>query len=253
MLTGTSQGLHTALEGWGSYGSCGSAKCSNRRACSGRAQFQIAVQGSAGAGERSVQGRRPVRKESLNPQIVSVFWRRSAAAHAARRVAPRSELPTSTPRLSARCGQAAVANAADVSRSPDILKPAPIGHFVRFLRRADLLSYGCFAHCAEGRNEACRAAHGAAPARLVGCRSWWVSDSGWVCSATVFERRASRRWMRRPVRSRGPPQRGWFGAKAGGWRARVGFVQRRFFAGCDGGAGPGGPARTGGVRPTGVG
>ena len=86
----------------------------------------------------SFEGSPPAREKLLNLHRMKDFRRGSGDVHTSGRMAQPSKPSALTPRRAVRRRQAAVAKPADLSRRPEIMKPAPIGHFVRFSRRARL-------------------------------------------------------------------------------------------------------------------
>lgn len=136
MLTGASQGFQTPPEGESHSGSCRSAKCSNCRARSGR-PVPVPPTGFCESQEsRSLEGSPPAREKLLNLHRMKDLRRGLGDVHTSGRKAQPSKLSASTPRRAIHRRQAEVAKPADLSRKPEILKLAPIGHFVRFSRRA---------------------------------------------------------------------------------------------------------------------
>lgn len=131
-----SQGFQTALGGQSYRGSRRSAKrpsCRTARVAlpSGHLHRFLREQG-VGIPQRvpSSAGK------TSNPHRMKDLQRGPTADPTSEKMAQPGNRSASTPRQAVRRPQAVVATTADVSRRPEILKPAPIGHFVRFLLRA---------------------------------------------------------------------------------------------------------------------
>ena len=80
----------------------------------------------------------PVREELLNLHRMIDFRRVPGTVRTWEDRLQPGKPPASTPRRAVRRRQGTVAKTADLSRRPEIQKPAPIGQFVEFLRRAGL-------------------------------------------------------------------------------------------------------------------